>query len=312
MGNQVFAKAQSNGQDILFTSSDRTTKLNHEIEKFDNTPGSEELVAWVKIPQLSTSTDTVIYMYYGNPNAFAQENPQGVWDSSYRGVWHLKEEAPGTGSIALYKDSTGNNNDGDDYISAIGQDGQINGGKEFDGINDYIVVPDSPSLKFGAGDFTVSLWAKLDDPGTTQYLVNKYPGGGVPGFHVSINSDGVLWVMEHGNTLDFSVFGTSKINNSTWHYLTYVRHSNTGYREIWVDGARQANAIYGVDNIDTTDQMVISGRYTTPTTTWAQGEIDEVRLSGTARSADWIKTSFNNQKYPETYTVLGTEENVPY
>ncbi len=312
LGNQVFAKAQSSGQDILFTLSDRTTKLYHEIEKFDNTPGSEELVAWVKIPQLSTSTDTVIYMYYGNPNALAQENPQGVWDSSYKGVWHLKEEYAGTGSLALYKDSTSNNNDGDDYISAIGQEGQINGGKEFDGLNDYIAVPDSPSLKFGTGDFTVSLWTKLDDPGTTQYLINKYPGGGVPGFHVSINSDGVLWVMEHGNTLDFSVAGTTKINNSTWHYLTYVRNSNTGYREIWVDGARQANAIYGVDNIDTTDKMVISGRYTTPTTTWAQGKIDEIRLSGTARSADWIKTSYNNQQYPENYTVLGTEENVPY
>jgi hypothetical protein len=312
VGNQVFAKAQSSGQDILFTSSDRTTKLYHEIEKFDNTPGNEELVAWVKIPRLSTSTDTVIYMYYGNPNAFAQENPHGVWDSSYKGVWHLKEESAGTGSPALYKDSTGNNNDGDDYISAIGREGQINGGKQFDGINDYIAVPDSPSLKFGTGDFTVSLWTKLDDPGTTQYLINKYPGGGVPGFHVSINSDGALWVMEHGNTLDFSVSGTTKINNSTWHYLTYVRHSNTGYREIWVDGARQANAIYGIDNIDTTDRMVISGRYTNPSTTWAQGKIDEIRLSGTARSADWIKTSYNNQKYPENYTILGTEENVPY
>jgi len=312
VGNQVFAKAQSSGQDILFTLSDRTTKLYHEIEKFDTAAGSEELVAWVRIPQLSTSTDTVIYMYYGNPNALAQEDPQGVWDSSYKGVWHLKEETAGTGSFSLYKDSTSNNNDGDDYISAIGQEGQINGGKEFDGIDDYIAVPDSPSLKFGTGDFTVSLWTKLDDPGTTQYLINKYPGGGVPGFHVSINSDGVLWVMEHGNTLDFSVSGTTKINNAAWHYLTYVRNSNTGYREIWVDGARQANVIYDVDNIDTTDQMVISGRYTIPTATWAQGEIDEVRLSGTARSADWIKTSYNNQKYPENYMTLGTEENVPY
>ena len=311
-GNRVFANAQSGGEDILFTSSDRTTKLYHEIEKFDNTPGGEELVAWVRIPRLSTSSDTVIYMYYGNPDASVQENPQGVWVNGYKGVWHLREESAGTGAIALYKDSTGNNNDGDDYVSAVGLEGQINGGREFDGVDDYIAVPDSPSLKFGTGDFSVSLWVKLDDPGTTQYLINKYPGGGVPGFHVSLNSSGVLWVMEHGNTLDFSVFGTTKINNSSWHYLTYVRRSSTGYREIWVDGARQANAIYGVDNIDTTDRMVFSGRYTTPATTWAKGRIDEIRLSGTARSADWIKTAYNNQKYPELYIVSGTEEKVPY
>ncbi|MCK4613196.1 MAG: DNRLRE domain-containing protein, partial [Thermoplasmata archaeon] len=46
--------AQNDGDDILFTSSDGATKLDHEIEKFVYSTG--ELQAWVKIPTLSHDT----------------------------------------------------------------------------------------------------------------------------------------------------------------------------------------------------------------------------------------------------------------
>ncbi|HDO25293.1 MAG TPA: DUF2341 domain-containing protein, partial [Nitrospirae bacterium] len=61
----VFANAQSNGDDILFTSSDGTTRLDHEIEYYSSS-ATKELDAWVRIPSLSSSSDTVIYMYYSN------------------------------------------------------------------------------------------------------------------------------------------------------------------------------------------------------------------------------------------------------
>ncbi|MFC1588558.1 DUF2341 domain-containing protein, partial [Planctomycetota bacterium] len=51
---------QADGGDFLFTAADGSTKLSHEIEKYDNTTG--ELVAWVKVPVVSASTDTVIYI----------------------------------------------------------------------------------------------------------------------------------------------------------------------------------------------------------------------------------------------------------
>ena len=71
--------AQSDGDDILFTSSDGHTKLSHEIESYNSSTGA--LVAWVKVPTLSTSADTVLYMYYGNSGATNQQDATGVWDS---------------------------------------------------------------------------------------------------------------------------------------------------------------------------------------------------------------------------------------
>lgn len=46
-------------------------------------------------------------MYYGNSTVSAQENPEDVRDSNYKGVWHLSEEPTGS----LY-DSNTNDIDG--------------------------------------------------------------------------------------------------------------------------------------------------------------------------------------------------------
>jgi len=70
-------KAHPKGWDFLFTSSDGTTKLNHEIQHLDNKTG--KLIAWVKIPLLSPFEDTIIYLYYGNPRSTNQENGN-VWN----------------------------------------------------------------------------------------------------------------------------------------------------------------------------------------------------------------------------------------
>lgn len=71
-------KDTTNGGDILFTAGDGTTKLSHEIELYSNVNG--DLVAWVKVPAVSSTTNTTIYMYYGNSTVVDQEDPQNVWD----------------------------------------------------------------------------------------------------------------------------------------------------------------------------------------------------------------------------------------
>ncbi|MCK5559373.1 MAG: DUF2341 domain-containing protein, partial [Thermoplasmata archaeon] len=83
-------KARSDGYDIFFTSSDGDTKLDHEIESYDSSNG--EMQAWVRIPALSSTSDTLIYMHYGNPTATDQSNVSGVWINNYSAVWHLDED----------------------------------------------------------------------------------------------------------------------------------------------------------------------------------------------------------------------------
>ena len=107
--NDLAANTQIDGDDIAFVLyDDNNTKLNHEIQLFNGSTG--ELITWIKIPNLNSSSDTKIWMYYGNPTANNQENIPGVWDSNYISVWHL-DESPNDEMIGHY-DSTSNNNHG--------------------------------------------------------------------------------------------------------------------------------------------------------------------------------------------------------
>ena len=100
-------------------------KLNHELERWDGSTGT--VVAWVKVPVLSSTTDTVIYMWYGNSwVTTSQENKTGVWDANYKGVWHLKDA---TG--ANVADSTSNGNTGTPTNSPAQTASNIDGGSEF-------------------------------------------------------------------------------------------------------------------------------------------------------------------------------------
>jgi hypothetical protein len=49
------------------------------------------------------------------------------------------------------------------------------------------------------------------------------------------------------------------------------------------------------------------GAYATGPNYFTNGRIDEVRISDVSRSADWIKTEYNNQFSPSTFYSVGTE-----
>ncbi len=107
---------QSDGGDILFTSADGVTKLDHEIESYDNTSGA--LVAWVEVPSVSASSNTDIYIYYGNASVEDQWNITGTWDDGgndyFEMVQHLQETS------GIHEDSSSGNNDGTAATGASG------------------------------------------------------------------------------------------------------------------------------------------------------------------------------------------------
>src|SRR5437660_4509790 len=73
----------NNGYDIIFTSDAAgTTVLPYERESYNYFTGA--VLFWVKAPTLSHTTDTVVYMFYGNGAVTTdQSNKTGVWDSNY-------------------------------------------------------------------------------------------------------------------------------------------------------------------------------------------------------------------------------------
>jgi len=95
---------QPDADDIEFWSADRTTEYPYEIDLYDGTIG--KIVFWVNVSNVSSSFDSVFWMYYGDTNAIANENPTAVWDENYLAVWHMDGE-----SCTAVDDSTANGYD---------------------------------------------------------------------------------------------------------------------------------------------------------------------------------------------------------
>ena len=74
-------------EDIFFTGADGKTKLGHELVVFDSVEG--RLKAWVRIPFLSCSSDTELYLYYSDSRLTLKNS--SVWDSHYKLLKHLND-----------------------------------------------------------------------------------------------------------------------------------------------------------------------------------------------------------------------------
>ena len=193
-------EALANGDDILFTGDDGVAKLDHEIESY----AAGNLVAWVRVPSLPSSTNTLLYMYYGNSGASNQENAAGVWDGNYVMVQHLDE------TVGDHYDATGYLNNSDVVLVADqGAAGSIDGADDFDGAGNYIRVPDASSLQFGEGSFTVEAWINprsIPDGGGARIVNTRGTGGGgaYAGWQLKIQRETTGHTTEQPPTLTIS------------------------------------------------------------------------------------------------------------
>ncbi|MGV8141081.1 MAG: DUF2341 domain-containing protein, partial [Candidatus Woesearchaeota archaeon] len=275
--------AQPDGDDLLFTSADGVTKLNHEIETFTSTDG--KLLAWVNIPFLSSTQDTILYMYYGNSDASNQQNIEGVWDSNYLAVHHLEEIS---GAVT---DSTSNNNDGTP-LNGVSQNivGKINGGDQFDGSNDRTQLP---KVFNSETQFTIEGW--INSESKQGYAISQWAS----------NTGAFLqYYPPEGNFQFWVNYNAIKISSSSnnWHYVVGTYDGTTA--RLYVDAGTPATSVATLTwpNLNTYigDRSTFDRQF--------KGKLDEVRISNIARSQSYIATSYNNQNSPSTFISVGSEE----
>jgi hypothetical protein len=288
-------KAQSDGDDILFTASDGTTKLDHEIESYNSSTGT--LVAWVKIPTLSYSADTEIYMYYGNSGASSQQNVNSTWKSAYKAVWHLKEDP--SGSAPQIQDSTSGEFHGTTFGSmASGAQvaGQINGSITFDGSNDYI---NTGNLGITSG--VVTFWMKPGNSGSDSRIFSQASGSTGQGGAVRYNS-GALDVWNGSSWL--TIVNASTLSSGNWYHIAilYSGSQATAY----VNGVQKNTVNTGF--AFSGPNFSIANRFVGSFGNYYNGVFDEFRVSDTSITADWIITEYNNQNSPGTFLSVGSEE----
>jgi hypothetical protein len=296
-------KAQYYGYDIAFAYNGAW--LDHEIEFFDKSYNTThaQLIAWVQIPRLSTTSDTTFRMYYGNSSMNSRENPNGVWNNEYKGVWHLSET---TGSAL---DSTNYGISG--TVSGTvtrNQTGKISTTYDF-GSNGQIYFGNPPDNHFNMGteSFTISFWMNID-ASTGNYQLPLYKGATVTSetgydFETSTDADVLFFRITDGTNLAQTT--VLSIEFDEWIYVTGVVDRTLDLIHLFGNGLPVGSgvSIASIGNIDNDLGLVA------PSSTYdLNGLLDEIRIIKSQRSADWILTEYNNQNDPQSFLTISTEE----
>ncbi len=305
--SDLITKALSSGDDIIFTTGDEVTQLSHEIESFDVSTGN--LTAWVRIPSLSATADTNIYMYYGNSSATNSENATDVWNVNYMMVQHLEETSGGANAIT---DSTANSNNGTDINNpTFGAIGQLDGAISYNSTSQqYINCGDKSDLEFATGvDFTIEAWIMTSSTGVRKGIVGKRSGGvdNWAGYEIEIVDTNIIRArLRQTGGADVDTVSSSTVTDGNWHYIVFVADRD-GNGQIYIDGSADGSAvdISGQNgNLVNSDDFWIARDAASG---YFDGTIDEVRISNTVRGANWIKTSYNNQNNPGDFLTFGPE-----
>ena len=161
---------------------------------------------------------------------------------------HLKldETSGSTAADATGNGLTGtlNNMDDSDWVA-----GQIDGGLDFDGSNDFVRVNDNALLDFGAGDFSVSYWVLKQATSVNTFFDNTYgvskwssgASGGTNEWALQIGqapSNGIEtdipgFIVEVGTSI-FRVDSSDPLTVGVWHHVVGVRDGDT--LRIYIDG----------------------------------------------------------------------------
>ncbi|UCD30343.1 MAG: discoidin domain-containing protein, partial [Planctomycetota bacterium] len=210
----------------------------------------------------------------------------GAQDPSLVGWWKLDD---GSGEIAL--DSSGNAYNGTIHGDPLWEFGIKDLALEFDGINDYVVVP-----RMVGTDFTLMAWIKTSLPG--DEAVGDYPATGGDGLFFAgvlggaTNNDFILALM--GTEL---VFGSG--NNSVgptdqsvvtgdWVHIALTRSVESGDVSIFIDGVLDITGGLNNNNPLTQNPTITFGANTIHLHYYT-GLMDDIRIYERALAAEEIK-----------------------
>jgi biopolymer transport protein ExbB len=243
-GNFDFLSANDDGSDLRLIAADDKTELKFHVEKWD---GANQLaLIWVKVPKLTSQTE--IFLYFGNESAASAADPKGTYDAS-SAVYHFAEpegNPQDSGPNGLHAQSSAQR------IPAS----FANGGAGFSGSQSVTL----PAVDARNG-YSFTVWIK---PSSLDGVL--------------FQSDGVTASLEAGifkvKSDKASVSSRAPLNTGQWQHLGFTISDAL---RLYINGKPAGEAPGAA--LPTSGAALGLG---------FKGEMDEVQVSGLVRSPEWL------------------------
>lgn len=297
----------ANGYDIAyFSDSLLNNRLAAERVFYDASTG--RLEAHVKIPNLSVSANTVIYIAFGDstivtdPNLDATFGTTSVWDTNYKQVFHL----PDGSSLSAKNSITGGNGT---INNAGAVTGNIDGGASFNGTNANILGGD-PGITTTPLTIEGWMYASVGDNVSIGLMDSA---GGYNGWYMYVDPSFNINATQVFNNFSQFSQAVKAGSQNVWEHFAMVFTNNTS-RTAYVNASPGATDTVSVSSPSTAPNNFVMGDLHINGTdgSWFTGNFDEVRISNVARTSSWITASYNSQKASSNFITWGPREQAKF
>ena len=271
-----FSQCAADGADIRFSAHDGTP-LAHRIEEWSAADGSASI--WVRIPRIEGNARQALRVHWGNVKAANASEGKAVFNESngFCSVWHMDEPvADDTGSVPSRDEGTTATQ------GIVGAARHLAGGQGVFAGDDITTYPKglgpmSTSAWFRAErvNGTVVGWGKEKRPAKVMMNFLSPPRIAIQCYFADVDAECPLATDE-------------------WYHVVHTYAPNDS--RVYVNGRLEGTSKPELD-IPETSSLWIGGWYGNYNFV---GDVDEVRIARVARSADWVKLEYENQKPMQT------------
>jgi len=275
-----FPEAEEGGSDIRFSAGGQP--LSYEIEQWDREGGTASI--WVRIPSLRGNDRQEIKVHWGKPGSPNSSDGRAVFNVSngYIGVWHLG------GNV---RDVVGNLDSQNEGTTET--EGRIGNARRFPGKMGVFCGKDIQTLPSGGAPHSTQAWFRPDTSnGRIVCWGNEKRAGKVTMNYRSPPRIRMDCYFSNGDV-------RAEVPGRTKGWTHAVHTFEDGQSLLYINGEKrgEGNPAHTPMAIERPARMWIGGWYNNYDFV---GDIDEVRISGVARSADWVRLEYENQKPMQT------------
>ena len=282
-----WTRVRADGLDCMLTQADGVTPLFREVATFD--AGTEKPEIHFRLPSYSHLEDTLVYLYYRNPD-YSEPSDVEVWDSSFAAVYHMNDDPSDSTQIL---DSTANANHGTkgaDAAAPVEVAGTLGRAQEFVEANRQTIdLGNRPSWNLAATGATFSVvWQGVHASDILRRFVGGSPGAGYHiGAYASPDGRAVQeWRAADGTSPVLVVAGSNVLDDET-HYIAFSTDVVAKTVHGRCDALTSSRSFTGTPLDHNTRLGISQPPY------YLDGLIHELRLSSVARSAEWIEAEYN-------------------
>ena len=308
--NESYVSDFPNRKKIAITTASGVDQCYVEIERWEQ--HNESAYLWFKAPTLASGVDSTFYLYYDASQAdnstyvgdLAETAARNVWDSNFKMVHHMGKW-PSINQV----DSTANaqNTTASNAFEDTDQvDGLVGKAISADGSAESFDLPTTGTLE--VSPFTLEVFVQKDSQASATGLIAYQPKGANAyglGWQIRCTPSDVPYCLKGSNDGSWeSVGATTAIYNGEYHHIA-ARFQATTLFDILINGSIEDSEtdpgeltdVNYTDHPSSTNPPTKQSRIFCSVdssgndTDFADGKIDEIRVSNIVRSQAWLRAT---------------------